>query len=129
MVLRRLKSAVPASERILYMAAANILNLTTENFDAEVTKSPAPIVVDFWAEWCSPCKALTPILDELATEYDGRVRIGKVNIDEHQDLAVRYNVQSIPTMLFFKNGEVTEQVVGLRGKRDLKLKLDALAAS
>ena len=110
------------------MAAANILNLTTENFDAEVTKSQKPILVDFWAEWCSPCKALVPILDELAAEYDGRVRIGKVNIDEHQDLAVKFHVQSIPTMLFFKNGEITEQVVGLRGKRELKLKLDSLAA-
>ncbi len=110
------------------MAAANILNLTTENFDPEVMQSKKPILVDFWAEWCSPCKALVPILDELAGEYDGRVRIGKVNIDEHQDLAVKFHIQSIPTMLFFKNGEVTEQVVGLRSKRELKLKLDALAA-
>ena len=110
------------------MAAANILNLTTENFEAEVTQSKKPILVDFWAEWCGPCKALVPILDELAAEYDGRVRIGKVNVDEHQDLAAKFHVQSIPTMLFFKNGEITEQVVGLRGKRELKLKLDSLAA-
>jgi thioredoxin 1 len=110
------------------MAAANIVNLTTENFEAEVIHSPKPILIDFWAEWCGPCKALVPILDELAAEYDGRVRIGKVNVDEHQELAAKYGVQSIPTMLFFKNGEITEQVVGLRGKRELKLKLDALAA-
>ncbi len=109
------------------MAAANIVTLTTDNFDKEVLKSSQPILVDFWAEWCGPCKALAPILDELATEYDGKVRIGKVNIDEHQALAAQFGINSIPTLLVFKQGQVAEQVIGLRSKRDLMTRLDRVA--
>jgi thioredoxin 1 len=101
--------------------------LTQENFAKEVTESPGPILVDFWAEWCGPCKMLAPILDELAAEYEGRVRIGKVNIDEHAPLAAQFNIQSIPTLLLFNKGQVTEQLVGLRSKRDLKARLDQVA--
>jgi thioredoxin 1 len=84
--------------------------------------------VDFWAQWCNPCRALTPILDELADEYDGRVRIGKVNIDEQQALASQYGVRAIPTLLLFHQGQVSEQIVGLRSKRDLKASFDKVAA-
>ena len=110
------------------MAAPNIVTLTTANFDQEVTKSARPVLVDFWAEWCGPCKMVAPILDELAAEYDGKVTIGKVNIDDHQNLAVQFHITSIPTLLFFKNGQVVDQVVGLKSKKDFKTKLDALSS-
>jgi thioredoxin 1 len=110
------------------MAAANIVQLTQENFEQEVLQSSKPILVDFWAEWCGPCKALGPILDELAQEYDGRVRIGKVNIDEHQSLAAQYGIHSIPTLLLFQQGQVADQIVGLRSKRDLKASVERVAA-
>ena len=109
------------------MSAPNIVTLTQENFEKEVLQSPTPILVDFWAEWCGPCKMLAPVLDELAAEYDGRARVGKVNIDEHQGLASRFGIQSIPTLLFFHQGQVTDQVVGVKSKRDLKARLDSLA--
>ena len=109
------------------MAAPNILTLTAENFAEKVVKSQTPVLVDFWAEWCGPCKMIAPILDELADEYAGRVNIGKVNIDDHQSLAAEYGVRAIPTLLLFHNGEVTEQIVGLRSKRDLKASFDKVA--
>src|SRR5438876_2884044 len=100
------------------MAAPNIVSLTEENFEKEVLQSATPVLVDFWAQWCNPCRALLPILDELAEEYDGRVRIGKVNIDEQQALATQYGVRAIPTLLLFHQGQVADQIVGLRSKRD-----------
>jgi len=110
------------------MAAPNIVTVTKDNFDQEVVKSARPVLVDFWAEWCGPCKMIAPILDELATEYDGKVKIAKVNIDDHQELAAQFRINSIPTLLFFKNGQVVDQVVGLRSKKDFKAKLDQVAA-
>jgi thioredoxin 1 len=116
------------SGNIFIMAAANIITLTPDNFSKEVLESAKPVLVDFWAEWCGPCKMLAPLLDELATEYDGRVRIGKVNIDEHQELAAQYGIRSIPTLLLFQAGQVADQMVGLRTKRDLKSSFDRVAA-
>jgi len=110
------------------MASDNITTLTDSNFEDEVIKSGTPVLVDFWAEWCGPCKMLGPILDELASEYDGRVKVGKVNIDEHQKVAADYGIRAIPTLLLFKEGRVAEQIVGLRSKRDLKASLDKVAA-
>jgi thioredoxin 1 len=109
------------------MAAPNIINLTQQNFAQEVLQSSTPVLVDFWAQWCSPCRALTPILDELAEEYDGRLKIGKVNVDDEQALAAEYSVRSIPTLLLFNQGQVAEQIVGLRSKRDLKATVDKVA--
>ncbi len=106
------------------MAAENIVVLNSGNFPSEVLQSTTPVLVDFWAEWCGPCKMIAPVLDELAGEFDGRVKIGKVNIDEDQNLASQYGVCAIPTLLIFKNGEVAEQIVGMRSKRDLKSSLD-----
>ncbi len=110
------------------MASPSIVTLTQENFSQQVLQSPGPVLVDFWAEWCGPCKMIAPLLDELADEYDGKVKIGKVNIDEQQNLAAEYGVRAIPTLLVFHHGEVADQLVGARSKRDLKASLDRVAA-
>ena len=110
------------------MASPNIIHLTESNFNQEVIQASTPVLVDFWAEWCGPCKMISPILDELAEEYSGRVRVGKVNIDDQQGLAAQYGVNAIPTLLLFKQGQVTEQLVGARSKRELKASFDRVAA-
>jgi thioredoxin 1 len=110
------------------MSSPHILTLTQDNFASEVLQSPTPVLVDFWAEWCGPCKMIAPVLDEIADEYDGRVKVGKVNVDNEQSLAAEYGVTAIPTLILFKKGQVTEQMRGLRSKRDLKASLDNVAA-
>jgi thioredoxin 1 len=109
------------------MASPLISALTQDNFDKEVLQSATPVLVDFWAEWCGPCKMIAPLLDELADEYDGKVKIGKVNIDEQQALATKYGIRAIPTLLLISKGEVAEQMVGAKSKRDLKASLDRVA--
>jgi thioredoxin 1 len=109
------------------MTTKNVLTITQENFNTEVLSSGTPVLVDFWAEWCGPCKMIAPILDELAEEYDGKVKIAKVNIDEQQQLAAQYRIHSIPTLLMFQKGEVSEQIVGLKSKRELKNSFDRVA--
>jgi len=109
------------------MAHESIIELTSDNFETEVKGATVPVLVDFWAEWCGPCKMLSPVLDELAEEKGGSVKIAKVNIDENRDLAVEYNVTSIPMLLFFKDGEMKEQQVGIIPKDLIGKKLDALS--
>src|SRR5208337_3887390 len=109
------------------MASPLIVTLTQESFAQQVLQSPVPVLVDFWAEWCGPCKMIAPVLDELADEYDGKVKIGKVNIDEQQALATKYGIRAIPTLLLINKGEVAEQMVGAKSKRDLKASLDRVA--
>lgn len=111
-------------DEFFQMAAPNIVTLTKDNFAKEVLESSVPVLVDFWAEWCGPCKMLGPVLDELADEYDGRVKIGKVDVDTEQDLAAQFGITAIPTLLFFKAGQVVEQMRGLKSKRVLKESLD-----
>src|SRR5882757_4977002 len=107
------------------MASANVVTINGSNFDQEVLKSAVPVLVDFWAEWCGPCKAIAPVLDEIADEKAGKIKIAKINVDENQDLATKFNVRAIPTLLIFKGGTVKEQVVGMVGKKDLEKKLAA----
>ena len=109
------------------MASDKVVTLTADNFDTEGLQSATPVLVDFWGEWGGPCKMIGPMIDQLADENDGKATIGKVNIDEHQQLAVQYSVQSIPTLLVFKGGEVVEQAVGARSKADLQGMLDSHA--
>ncbi len=101
------------------MASDKVVNLTLDNFEEEVENSTLPVLVDFWAAWCGPCKMIAPIIDQLADEFDGKAKIAKVNVDENRDLSIRFQVQSIPTLLLFKDGEVVNQLVGARPKAEL----------
>ena len=100
----------------------NILTLTNGNFESEVKKSGAPILIDFWAEWCGPCRMVAPVLETIADELQGKVRVGKVNVDEESSLAARYGIQSIPTLLLFKEGKVVDQYIGAT-TRDVLVKM------
>jgi thioredoxin 1 len=103
------------------------IHLTEATFDTEVAVHPGVLMVDFWAEWCAPCRAIAPVLDELARDSGGQVGLAKVNVDESPGLAARYGIRSIPTILFMKDGKVVDQVIGAVPKAQLKKKLDALA--
>jgi thioredoxin 1 len=103
---------------------AGTLTITEENFENEVLKSESPVLVDFWAEWCAPCIALGPVIEELASDYEGKVKVGKLNIDEAQDISVKYGIRSIPTVAIFKGGEIVDMRVGLASKDDLAGRLD-----
>ena len=96
-----------------------VLNTTDKNFKNDVLDSSKPVLVDFWAEWCGPCKTLTPILEELSLDLEKKIQIAKVNLDENQDLASKFSIRSIPTLLLFKNGELIDTKVGLLPKKDL----------
>lgn len=95
------------------------IKLSLENFKKEVLKSEKPVLVDFYADWCGPCNAMAPVIEELATELDGKAKVGKINVDENSDIAVEYNVMSIPTLIIFKNGKEEKRLVGLRDKEEL----------
>ena len=108
-------------------AASPTVTLDDSNFEREVTQSDQTVLVDFWAPWCGPCKMIAPLLDEIATEKAGSVKVAKVNVDDNQSLSVKYNVRAIPALLFFKNGQLRDQVVGMTTRKDLLGRLDALA--
>ncbi len=108
------------------MASTNVLTVTDANFDAEVLKSDKPVLVDFWAPWCGPCIQLGPVIDAIADATAGRAKVAKINVDESQELAGRYRINSIPALLVFKNGEVAEQL-RTRGQAEIVAKLEALA--
>ncbi|RBP42208.1 thioredoxin [Garciella nitratireducens DSM 15102] len=108
------------------MTNEKIVILTEENFQQEVEQSDIPVMVDFWAEWCGPCKAVSPIIDELAEEYAGKIKVGKVNVDDQGALSTKFRVMSIPTIIFFKNGKEIERLIGARGKEEFAEKLDNL---
>jgi thioredoxin 1 len=106
------------------MAGPNTKEFTETNFEDEVLNSPDPVLVDFWAEWCMPCKALAPTIDELADQYAGKVKVGKVDTDSNQSLSAQYGINAIPTVILFQDGQIKEKFVGLRSKKDFQTSLD-----
>jgi len=108
------------------MQNSDVLTLNESNFDRELTQDDKPMIVDFWAEWCGPCKMIAPLLDEIAREKAGTLKVAKVNVDENQNLSLKYNIRAIPALLFFKNGLLRDQVVGVASKKDLLSRLEAL---
>jgi thioredoxin 1 len=106
------------------MAAENVQTFTDNNFDQSVLQSGQPVLVDFWAEWCGPCKRLGPTIDQLASEYAGKVTIGKLNVDENPNTAIKFQIRGIPAVMLFKGGQIVESVVGLAPKEEFKKALD-----
>ena len=111
------------------MAGPNVIEFCDAEFDEVVLKSDQPVLVDFWAEWCSPCKALGPVIDELATDYEGRVKVGKVDTDANREVSVRFAVSAIPTVILFHKGEIVQKFVGLRSKKEFQTALDRVAGA
>jgi thioredoxin 1 len=109
------------------MDNSSVIKLDEANFDREVTQDGKPVIVDFWAEWCGPCKMIAPLLDEIAREKADAVKVAKVNVDENQSLSLKYNIRAIPALLFFKNGQLRDQVTGVTSKKDLLNRIEALA--
>ena len=106
------------------MAGQNVIEITDQNFEQEVLKSTVPVLVDFWAEWCMPCRMLAPTLEKLATAYEGKVKVGKVDTDSNRDTAIKYSISNIPTVILFKNGEASQRFVGVRPEKDFREALD-----
>lgn len=109
------------------MASESVKEFTDQNFEAEVLKSDQPVLVDFWAEWCMPCRMLAPTIEKIARDYAGKVKVGKLDTDANRDVAVKYSISAIPTVILFRNGQVAQKFVGLRQERDFKEALDAPA--
>lgn len=101
------------------MAGEHVLTLSQENFKTSVIESSGPVLVDFWAPWCSPCRMIAPVIDDLAAEYAGKAKVGKVNVDDNRDIAMEYGVMSIPTLILFKGGKAVERIVGFKPKSEL----------
>ncbi|MCH8966964.1 MAG: thioredoxin [Planctomycetes bacterium] len=110
------------------MAGENTVQFTDANFDEQVLEADTPVLVDFWAEWCGPCKALTPVINELADAYVGKLRVGKVDTDANREISVRFSISAIPTVMLFNKGEIVEKFVGLRSRKDFEVVLNRVIA-
>jgi len=108
------------------MAGNNVVEITDQNFEQEVLKSSVPVLVDFWAEWCLPCRMLAPTIDKLAKDYAGKLKVGKVDTEVNRDIAIKYSISAIPTVILFRDGQVQQKFVGLRQERDFKEALDVM---
>ena len=104
--------------------AENVIKFNDQNFDSDVLEAGTPVLVDFWAVWCGPCKAIAPIVEEIANDYNGKVKVGKMDVDRNNQVAMRYGIRSIPTLLVFNNGEVVDQVIGNVGKESIESMLN-----
>ena len=102
------------------MASASIVEVVDSAFDNEVIESEVPVLIDFWAPWCGPCRALSPVIEEISKDYEGRVKVGKVNVDENPETTMKFRIRSIPTLIVFKNGEVSEQIIGAVPKSEIE---------
>ncbi|MEO0514332.1 MAG: thioredoxin [Planctomycetota bacterium] len=110
------------------MASETVIELTDANFEAEVVNSEHPVLVDFWAEWCMPCRMLAPVIDELSQEYEGKVKVGKVDTDANRETSVKYGISAIPTIILFKGGEIHKKFVGVTPKPEFVAELDSVTA-
>ena len=108
------------------MASESTVEFTDQNFDSEVISSDTPVLVDFWAEWCQPCKMLAPTIEDVASHYGDKAKVGKIDIDNNRDTAMKYSISAIPTVMIFKNGEIAKQFVGMTRKEDIVEAMDAL---
>ena len=106
--------------------AANVIEITDDNFETEVTNSNTPVLVDFWAEWCAPCRMLAPTIKELAQDYQGKVKVGKLDTDNNRDTAVKFGINAIPTIILFNHGEIAKKFVGHTSKKEFKAALDKI---
>ena len=111
------------------MASENVKEFTDQNFENEVLQSDKPVLVDFWAEWCMPCRMLTPTIEKLAKDYNGKVKVGKLDTDANRDVAMKYSISAIPTVILFRNGQVAQKFVGLRQERDFKEAIESVTAA
>ena len=109
------------------MASENVVEFTDANFDQEVIKASTPVLVDFWAEWCMPCRMLAPTIEKIAKDYAGKVKVGKIDTDVNRDVSIKYNISAIPTVILFKGGEVAQKFVGLKQEKEFKEALDSAA--
>ena len=108
------------------MASENVVEFTDENFESEVLKSSQPVLVDFWAEWCMPCRMLAPTIEKIAKDYSGKVKVGKLDTDANRDVAAKYSISAIPTVILFRDGQVAQKFVGLKKENEFKAALDAI---
>jgi len=110
------------------MASDAVMEFNDQNFDSEVLKSSVPVLVDFWAEWCMPCRMLAPTIEDLATQFKGKAKVGKIDTDSNREVTLKYNINAVPTVILFKDGEPAKRIVGMTSKNDLAKAINELAA-